>query len=143
MNLQATQDNIVLKSIMASNITTGGVMLPGAKTFEDGAEVISVGPQVVDIAIGDIVVRPDPPRYTITDDNTGEILLICAEVDILAKVLPEESNVTKTNKKAEVEKEEATGKAGEVQSDRVPESRLDHLLPVHPVERLSEDNRDS
>ena len=94
MNLEATQDNIVLRPIMASGVSAGGVVLPGAKQFEDGAVVTSVGPDVERLAIGDVVVRPDPPRYTVIDDDTGEISLICAEVDILAKMLPDVVPIT-------------------------------------------------
>ena len=93
MKLEATQDNLVLQPILASGVSAGGVVLPGAKQFEDGCIILSVGPQVVDLAPGQVVVRPDPPRYTITDDLTGEIFLLCAEVDVLAKMLPEDSDV--------------------------------------------------
>ncbi len=191
MNLEATQDNIVLRPIMAGNVTAGGVILPNQGAFEDGAVVISIGPNVDDIAVGDIVVRPDPPRITVNDDDTGEIFLICAEVDILAKMLPDEltlkgsdgsvisgekseggvrgeghfvhlggnlvdsdhvpedSNDSKpieTPEKAEEgkgqEEKAASTEKREVHPRRVPEDRVGHLLPVHPSERLSENNGD-
>ena len=46
MNLFATQDNLILRPIMASGVSAGGVVLPGTKQFEDGAIVTSVGPDV-------------------------------------------------------------------------------------------------
>ncbi len=98
MRLEALDDNVILRPIIASGISAGGVVLPGAKQFEDGCVVTSVGPNVERLVPGDIVVRPDPPRYTITDDDTGEILLIAADVDILARILPEECGATETYK---------------------------------------------
>ena len=112
MNLEATEDNIVLRPIMSSGVTAGGVMLPQGKTFEDGAEIISVGPDVKRLAIGDIVVRPDPCHYTLKDDDTGEILLICSEIDIMAKILPEIPNATCTQDEEKEAKEAAGSKEG-------------------------------
>jgi len=111
MNLQATDDNIVLRPIMAGNKTAGGIVLPNADAFEDGAVIISIGPDVNRLVVGDIVVRPDPPRYIITDDDTGEIFLICAEVDILAKMLPEEPDAA--NEAEETEGQEKEMESGE------------------------------
>lgn len=90
MNLCATQDNLVLKAVLKSGITPGGIVMPGNSDFEDGATVISVGPLVEDLVIGDIVVRPDPPRFTVIDDETEEMFWLVAEADILAKMLPDE-----------------------------------------------------
>lgn len=87
MKLQALRDNLVLKPILASGVSAGGVVLPGAKQIEDGCIVISTGPMVADLAVNDIVVRPDPPRYIIVDDDTGEELWLSAEEDVLAKVV--------------------------------------------------------
>jgi len=108
MKLEATDDNVVLKAVLGSGISAGGVVIPGAKTIEDGAEIISVGPNVERLAIGDIVVRPDPPRYEVTDDDTNEIYWLCAEVDILAKFVNEESNAISTAEETEKVKEEET-----------------------------------
>ena len=143
MNLAATDDNVILQPIMASDKSVGGIVLPGARGFEDGAVIISIGPDVNRLVVGDIVVRPDPPRYTVSDDNTGEIYLICAEVDILAKILPEVDDAADQADKTEEAKEEAGGEGGEVHADRVPESRMDHLLPLRPFEGLPEDNGNS
>lgn len=161
MNLQATQDNLVLRPIIAGNKTAGGIALPDRGAFEDGAVVISIGPNVDDIAVGDIVVRPDPPRYTVNDDGTGEIFLICAEVDILAKMLPdvveeavdavgieswkrriEGPHVPDQAKETEKEKEVADTEEGEVHTDGVSESRVDAMLPLHPAEGLHKDDGD-
>lgn len=191
MNFQALQDNIVLRPIMAGNESAGGILLPNKGDFENGAVVISIGPDVKDIAVGDIVVRPEPCRYDIDDADTGEILLFCAEVDVLAKILPEvdrslEADVrykcedcvhcpdspyevckdgvvcnmgigddgVKPSKWVQREANDALDQAeetekteevadpegGKVHVDRIPESRLDHLLPVHPVEGLPKDD---
>ncbi len=94
MNLIATQDNLVLKAVFASGITAGGIVMPGVKQFEDGAVVTSVGPNVEDIVIGDVVVRPDPPRFTVVDDETEELYWLVAEADILAKMLPDKEPIT-------------------------------------------------
>ena len=89
MKLEALRDNIVLKPIKADSKTKGGIQMPDQfrERFEDGAVIVSVGPDVQGLALGNIVVRPDPPRYEIVDDNTGEILWISAEEDILARVV--------------------------------------------------------
>jgi len=164
MNLQATQDNLILRPIKAGNKTGGGILLPNQDALEDGAVVISIGPQVEDIAVGDIVVRPAPPRYIVDDNNTGEMFFICAEADILAKVLPEVSDKIKEAvdivgvesrklrlevndapgqaEEAEKEKEVANSEAREVQPDGISESRVDSLLPLHPVEGLHKDDGD-
>lgn len=161
MNLFATQDNIVLRPIMASDKSAGGIVLPGERNFEDGCVVLSIGPNVEDIAVGDIVVRPDPPRYTISDDDTGEVLMLCAEVDILAKILPEKlprslthppygtipllseiDDVTDETEKTEAKEEVEGGEEGQVHTDRLPETRLGRLLPLRPAEGLSEDDGD-
>jgi len=153
MNLIATQDNVVLRPVMAGNKSAGGIVLPNQGTFEDGAVVISIGPKVEDIAIGDIVVRPDPCRYDISDDDTGEIFLICAEVDILAKMLPdreplidparllpEVSDAIGETEKTEDRKEMEGGEEGQVHVDRVQKDRVANLLALHPTERLPENN---
>lgn len=140
MNLCATQDNIVLKPIIASNITAGGVVLPGEKTFEDGAVVISVGPLVEDIAIGEIVVRPDPPRYTVTDDDTHEMLLICAEADILAKMLPEVTDAADETEETEETEDETDTQEGKVYADGIQEGSVGSLLDIREDQRLPEDD---
>lgn len=156
MNLEATDDNLILRPIMASGISAGGVVLPGAKQFEDGAVIISKGPDVSNrLGIGDIVVRPDPPRYTITDDDTGEILLICAEVDILAKMLPdvvpitdparllplpENQDAPNTPDKEEEETKETGCSEREVYLNGVPLGGMDPLLQIRETKRLSEDD---
>lgn len=137
MNLLATQDNLVLRPIMASGISAGGVVLPGAKQFEDGCIVLSIGPHVEDIAVGDVVVRPDPPRYTIVDDDTNEVLFICAEVDILAKILPENHNAADQAEKAENPKEMDSEKEGQDDLDGVPQDSVASVLPIRPLEGLS------
>lgn len=154
MNLSALQDNIVLRPIMAGNVTAGGIVLPNQGKFEDGAVIISVGPDVERLVVGDIVVRPDPPRIEVSDDDTGEIFLICAEVDVLAKMLPDEPNVLEVNdapketdktEESEGDKEQEVAKdseEGEVHTNRIPETRLDYLLPIHPVEGLHKDDGD-
>lgn len=89
MKLEALKNNIVLRPILADAVTKGGIHMPGKSRdrFEDGAEVISVGPLVEDLATGDIVIRPDPPRYEIVDDNTDEVFWLAEENDILAKIV--------------------------------------------------------
>ena len=95
MKLQALRDNIVLRPIMASNKTEGGIIMSDKfrERFEDGAVIVSIGPMVKDLAIGNVVIRPDPPRYEIIDDNTNEIQWISAEEDILAKLIPEQKDI--------------------------------------------------
>ena len=143
MNLKATDDNVILKPVMSKGVTAGGVVLPGGKTFEDGAVVTSIGPDVERLVVGDVVVRPDPPRMSVIDDETNEVFLICAEVDILAHILPEKSDDDDTPEEAEKEKGEEVKDVltGEDDPDRVPESRMDHLLPLRSYEGLSEDHR--
>ena len=46
MRIAALQDNLILRPIVASGISAGGVVLPGAKQFEDVCKVKSVGPDV-------------------------------------------------------------------------------------------------
>lgn len=91
MKLEALRDCIVLRPILADTktVTKGGIVMPNGYSdkFEDGAEVISVGPLVENLAAGDIVIRPEPERREITDDNTGEVFWLSAEEDILAKVI--------------------------------------------------------
>ena len=89
MKLEALRDYIVLRPIMASNQTEGGILMADKyrERFEDGAVVVSIGPMVKDLVIGDVVIRPDPPRYEIIDDNTREITWLSAEEDVLAKVI--------------------------------------------------------
>ena len=137
MNLAATDDNVILQPIMASDKSVGGIVLPGARGFEDGAVIISIGPDVNRLVVGDIVVRPDPPRYTVSDDNTGEIYLICAEVDILAKILPEVDDAADQADKTEEAKEGAGVEEGEVHADRFSQDSVESLLPIHPYEGLS------
>ncbi len=93
MNLVATADNLVLKAQFASGISPGGIAMPGGKQFEDGAIVISIGPLVENLVIGDIVVRPDPPRFEVIDDETKELFWLCAEADVLAKILPDRESI--------------------------------------------------
>lgn len=90
MKLQALSDNLVLKPIMAGQKSAGGIVLPGTERFEDGCTIISIGPLVTTLAVGDIVVRPDPPSMEITDDGTHEILWLCKESDILARVVADD-----------------------------------------------------
>lgn len=97
MNLKATQDNLVLKAVFKSGTTPGGIVMPDVSDFEDGAIVTSIGPLVEDLAVGDVVVRPDPPRFTVTDDEAGELYWLVAEADILAKILPDVNLVPITN----------------------------------------------
>jgi len=89
MKLEALRDNIVLRPIKADSKTKGGIQMPNQfrEKFEDGAVIVSVGPDVKGLALGNIVVRPDPPRYIVTDDDTSEELWLSAEEDILAKII--------------------------------------------------------
>ena len=91
MKLEALRDYIVLRPIMASNQTEGGIIMADKyrERFEDGAVIVSVGPDVNRLVPGDVVIRPDPPRYEIVDDSTHEITWLSAEEDILAKVVNE------------------------------------------------------
>ena len=92
MKLEALRDNLVLQPIMADSRTKGGIHMPDQfrERFEDGAVIISIGPMVADLAVDDVVIRPDPPRYEITDDSTGEIFWLTAEEDILAKIISDD-----------------------------------------------------
>ena len=57
MNLMPTSNRILIKPIADEQVTKGGILLP--ETVEKPvkyAEVLQVGPKVVDIAIGDTVV---------------------------------------------------------------------------------------
>ncbi len=149
MNLEATQDNLVLRPIMASGISAGGVVIPGVRQFEDGCTVMSIGPLVEALVIGDIVVRPDPVRYTVTDDETGEILWLVAEADVLAKMLPDRKPITDLNRlltgsadadtqdeKKEEEKETGS-KEGEVHTERFSGGGLDLMQSLRPTTGLS------
>ena len=64
--------------------------------------------------MGDGVMRPDPPLITVNDDDTGEIFLICAEVDILARILPENCDALDTPDIKEEETKETGCSGGEV-----------------------------
>lgn len=89
MKLEALGSNIVVRPVRASTETASGIQLPQSSQdpYEDGAEVISVGPDVERLAPGDIVVRPDPPLYVVTDDAIGEELWLTQECDIHAKMV--------------------------------------------------------
>ena len=143
MNLKATDDNVILKPVMSKGVTAGGVVLPGGKTFEDGAVVTSIGPDVERLVVGDVVVRPDPPRMSVIDDETNEVFLICAEVDILAWILPEKSDDDDAPEEAEDEGKEVEDQPeGEVYINWIPKSSLDAMQSLRQVEGLSASNRD-
>ena len=90
MKLEALRDYIVVRPILAQRkVSSGGIAMPDQcqERYEDGVEIVSIGPKVEGLAVGQIVVRPDPPRYVMTDDDTNEEFWICAEEDIAARIL--------------------------------------------------------
>jgi chaperonin GroES len=89
---QATGDFLILRPIKADTRSAGGIVLPdqSKEKFGDNAVVVSVGPEVSqDFQIGDVVLRPDPARIEISDPRIGDILLVVAEEDIVAKMVPD------------------------------------------------------
>lgn len=90
----ATGDNLILRPLKAEQTSSGGIVLPdkSKNQFGDDAEIVSIGPDVKGLyQIGDAVLRPDPARYEITNPQTGEILLIVAEEDLMAKVVSDKT----------------------------------------------------
>ena len=89
MVLQALRSNVVLR-MQAKKTEWNGIRLSdGAAQESDFAEVVSVGPDVLSLQIGDIVLRPAPANYEYTSEegeDKGKIYLISPESDIAAKV---------------------------------------------------------
>lgn len=93
MSYQAVNEFLILRPIKAERVSAGGIALPdkSCDQFGDDAEVVSIGDSVTGpFQVGDIVLRPDPARVEITNPQTGEILLIVAEEDLMARVVDEE-----------------------------------------------------
>ena len=60
-----------------------------ASVDSDFAEVVSVGPEVHGLHIGDVVLRPNPANYEYVSEegeDKGAVYLIGPEKDIAAKV---------------------------------------------------------
>jgi co-chaperonin GroES (HSP10) len=56
MSLRPLKDNVIIERIKKDEMTSGGIVLPGGDRSEaDRATVISVGPDVVNIKVGDEV----------------------------------------------------------------------------------------
>ena len=92
MSYQAVNEFVILKPLKAEKKSGGGIFLPDKSqdAYGDNAEIVSVGDLVdVKFQVGDIVLRPDPARVEITDPKTGEVLLIVADEDLMAKVVQE------------------------------------------------------
>ena len=90
MNLEALGNNVVVSPVRSANKTSGGVLLPQSQSgYEDGAVVLSVGPNVEGLVPGDVVVRPDPALFEMVDDATGEEFWMVSASDILAKIVEE------------------------------------------------------
>lgn len=90
MSYQALSNFLILKPLKAVQQSAGGIMLPdkSKNQFSDFAVVVSVGPEVSqDLCVGNTVVRPDPARYELTNDDTGEILLVVEEDDVMVRVV--------------------------------------------------------
>ena len=56
MSLRPLKDNVIIERIKKDEMTSGGIVLPGGDRSEaDRATVISVGPDVTSIEVGDEV----------------------------------------------------------------------------------------
>ena len=86
-NLEAMQDNVILK--MRPKVTAKGAirLSDGAAEESDFCDVVAVGPKCVDLSIGEVVLRPAPADYEYTDDDDhGQLYLIVHEKDVPARV---------------------------------------------------------
>jgi len=89
MILEALRNSVVLK-LQPKKTQKNGIRLSDRAAEEsDFAEVVSVGPDVNCLHIGDVVLRPAPANYEYISeegDDRGTIYLISPETDIAARV---------------------------------------------------------
>ena len=74
MKIKARKNYVVLGPIKREKVSSGGIVMPDGTDpgYEDWAEILSVGEEVTDLKVGDVVLRPEPPLYVYQDDQTGE-----------------------------------------------------------------------
>jgi len=88
MQLRMTGTNVLIRQVECEEVTSGGVILPDEKQLKAEAkgEVISIGPAVSEISVGDTAYFGDYAGEILTMEGRDHIIL--REGDILAKEPP-------------------------------------------------------
>ena len=79
--LRPLKNKVVIEMNKKENVSAGGIILTKSNDSHDTGRVISIGPDVMDISVGDTVL-PNWNAATKTNDG-GQTLYIISEADVV------------------------------------------------------------
>jgi len=85
MALSATRDNVILRRTPLGEVSVGGILIP-EKAVAPPLEgtILSIGPQVADVKVGDRVLFPTHAGSLLK--HGGETLMVFRELDLIAVI---------------------------------------------------------
>lgn len=87
MNYQPLGDRVVVKAVPRVEKTSGGILMPGVlqESLHKGpieATVVSIGPEVYEVAVGEVVMIPKAGGTEVVDED-GEKIIVISESEVI------------------------------------------------------------
>jgi co-chaperonin GroES (HSP10) len=80
--IKPIRNNVVIEKLETSNVTNSGIVIAGSLHEADRAMVISIGPEVIDVKVGDVLLVNWKESKVATFG--GEEIFVISEEHIIA-----------------------------------------------------------